>query len=387
MSRTRAFRAVLAACMLLAPAAHAADRKVPRGFFGSVWAGEIENAPLDVQTAAWDRLARAGVESTRVVFNWEVANSVKDGVIDWSRTDNAVAHATERGIQVLPTVMYAPNWAKRYPGIASSPPKHNSDYTDFLKKLIARYGPNGEFWKVQAHVYGVPYRPLRVWQIWNEVDLQFQWYRKADHWRKSDAKDYGKLLKASYKTIHQADPGAKVMLASLAIDSWRILGKLYKNADIHGNFDIAALQAEAGDPHFLPTVLKRFRAVLDKHHDGKVPMWATEFGWPASKGRTPKLTYATGYMTGYATTDKGMAKRLKIGYPLLADTGFRKRMKLKHVFWFTSVSSYEGDFEYDYSGLLRLHGNSLSTKPAYGAYAQVAKRYEGCAKNSDGDCK
>jgi hypothetical protein len=377
--------ALLGACLLVAPVAHGAERKVPRGFFGAVWAGEIETAPGEVQAAAWDRLARAGVETTRVVFNWEIANQVKGAPIYWGQMDSAVAGAAARGMQVLPTVMYVPNWAKRYPNIASSPPKRNSDYTDFLKQLIARYGPNGEFWKDDR--YNIPYRPLRTWQIWNEPDLQFQWYRKADHWRASDAKDYGELLKASYKTIKRADPKAKVMLASLAIDSWLVLEKLYKNADIEGSFDIAALQAEAGSPRFLPTVLKRFRRVLDRHGDKKAPMWATEFGWPASKGRTPKLTYATGYMTGYATTDKGMAKRLRIAYPLLADAGFRKKMKLKRVIWFTSASSYQGDFEYDYSGLLRLRGNTLSTKPAYGAYTKVARRFEGCEKTSDGTCK
>ena len=378
---TRVLVAAVAACLLLAPAADAGKRKVPRGFFGSVYAGDIEGSNPLVQMKAFDRLAGIGVESTRVVFNWDLANKVK-GVIDWRRTDSALSLAAQHNMQLLATVMYTPPWAKRYPDQVSSPPKHISDYTHFLKELIQRYGPKGEFWLLHPEL---PKRPIRVWQVWNEIDLQFQWYRPADHWREQDAADYGELLRAARTTIHHEDPGAKVMLASLAIDSWRILETLYKNGGIRGKFDIAALQIEAGQPSFLTTVLKRFRAVLNKHGAKKIPMWGTEFGWPASKGRTPKLTYATGYMTGYATTDSGMAKRLRKGYPLLVKV--RKKMKLQRVFWFTGISPYKGDFEYDYSGLLRQNGDDLSAKPAFNAYKETARKFEGCSKKENGDCK
>jgi hypothetical protein len=381
-TRTRTFVALLAAFLLLAPVAEAAKRKVPRGFFGAVYAGEIEdsNNPI-LQGEAFDRLASAGVESTRVVFNWDLANKVK-GVINWSRTDSAVGLAAQHRMPLLATVMYTPPWAKRYKDQVSSPPKDVSDYTDFLVKLIDRYGPKGQFWLLHPEL---PKRPVRVWQVWNEVDLQFQWYRSANTWKPKDAADYGKLLRASRKTVHEEDPGAKVMLASLAIDSWRILKELYDHGGIRGKFDIAALQAEAGTPGGLSKVMKRFRSVLNHHGAKSIPMWATEFGWPASKNRTPKLTYATGYMTGYATTDKGMASRLRKGYPILVK--LRKKLKLQRVFWFTGVSPYRGDFEYDYSGLLRLHNDKFQAKPAYYAYKETARKFEGCPKNENGGCR
>ncbi|MEA2368919.1 MAG: polysaccharide biosynthesis protein PslG [Thermoleophilaceae bacterium] len=383
-TRTRTFVAVLGACLLLAPAADAGKRKVPQGFFGANYSGEIENASLELQKEAWNRLASAGVESARVVFNWDMAQQTPVGPINWYRTDNAVRFATERHIQILPVVLYAPEWAKRYHGHVDSPPAGTKNYTAFLGKLIDRYGPKGDFWKSNPDL---PVRPLRIWQIWNEVDLQFQWYRKADHWRPQDAADYGKLLRASYTTIHHKDPKAKVMLSALAIDSWRILGELYKNGNIKGYFDVAAPQVEAGDWHYLPTVLKRFRKVLNRHGAKKVPIWGTEFGWPASKKKDIHPGYDRGYMSGYFTTDKGMASRLRNGYTLLAKSKLRKKLKLQRLMWFTAVSPYRGNFEYDYSGLLRQHGNALSPKPAYSSYVNTARKLEGCSKNTHGRCR
>ena len=360
--------------LALAPASEAAKRKVPRGFFGVNYAGEIENASSGLQEEQWDRLADAGVESARVIFNWEIANQVRGGPIDWSRMDTAVGFASQRRIAVLPVVMYAPSWAKRYPAWDGSPPKGTSDYTSFLRKAIRRYGPKGRFWKAHPDI---PKRPVRTWQIWNEPDLQFQWYRPEDTWQPKHAAAYGRLLRAAYRTVHKTDPGAKVVSASVAIDGWLVLEDLYRYAGIRGYFDIAGVQAEAGDWHFLPTVLRRFRAVLDRHGARRIPMWGTEFGWPASDGRTPPLSYAFGYMTGYATTDSGMASRLRKGYGLLAKRSLRRELRLQRLLWFTGVSRYSGTFEYDYSGLLWHHGESVEPKPAYDAYAQTARKYEG----------
>jgi hypothetical protein len=372
---TRAIAAAAAALLLLiAPASEAAKRKVPRGFFGVNYAGQIENAPTQLQAEQWDRLDRAGVESARILFNWEIANYVRSDPIDWRFMDSDVRFASEHRIEVLPVVMYAPPWAKRYRGWDGSPPKRVSDYTAFLKKAIRRYGPHGVFWREHPDI---PKRPLRRWQIWNEVDLQFQWYRREDTWQPKHAAAYGKLLRAAYRTVHKADPGAKVLSASLAIDSWIVLEKLYRNGGIRGYFDIAGVQVEAGDWRFLPTVLRRFRAVLDRHGAGRVPMWGTEFGWPASDGRTPTPSYTFGYMTGYTTDDDGMASRLTNGYNLLAKRSLRRELRLERLMWFTAVSPYSGSFEYDYSGLLWHHGDIVEPKPAYEAYAQTARRHEG----------
>src|SRR4051812_8520120 len=63
----------LLALLCLAPAASAAKRVVPQGFFGAVYDGELRTAPPEVQEAQWDLMAEAGVESVRTMFSWDEA--------------------------------------------------------------------------------------------------------------------------------------------------------------------------------------------------------------------------------------------------------------------------------------------------------------------------
>ena len=194
------------------------------------------------------------------------------------------------------------------------------------------------------------------------------------------------LLKAAYKTVHSADPGAKVVLAALSIDSWRSLDKLYRWANLGKSFDVATLQGYAGKPDFIVTLLHRFRDVLNQHGASKVPLYLTEITWPAAKGKAHP-GYTTGYMSGFLTTQSGQASRLARAYKLLVDAKLRKSVKLLRAYWYISATSYQGRNEFDYSGLLRFSGRKLSPVPAYFAYRKAARAAEGCSKATDGDCR
>jgi hypothetical protein len=377
--------AALTALGVLASAAPAAGRTVPRGFFGVNTSGNIELAPAGVQRAQWDRLAMAGAESVRVLFNWDIAQKNAGAQIDWSRNDSIVTYAVQHGMTVLPVVEYAPPWAKQYPDQVSSPPRGTSGYTTYLRKVIERYGPNGTFWILNPLL---PKKPVREYQIWNEPEIAFHWYRKpfSRKWAPKDAKAYVTLLKAAYKTVHSADAGAKVVLAALSIDSWRSLDKLYRWGGLGKNFDVATLQGYAGKPEFIPTLLHRFRDVLDEHGASKVPLYLTEITWPAAKGKAHP-GYTTGYMSGFLTTQSGAAQRLAKAYRILSASRLRKSVNLQRAFWYIGATSYKGRNEFDYSGLLRFTSKSVSTVPAYSAYQNAARTAEGCAKAADGDCR
>jgi hypothetical protein len=376
--------ALVAILVLGTGTAHAA-RSVPQGFFGVNTSGNIEVAPSKVWTAHWDKLASGGAESVRVLFNWDLAQNHGPGSTNWTRNDRIVMNAAKRGMEILPVVEYAPPWAKKYRDQVASPPSGTSGYTGFLRAAIRRYGPNGSFWKQHK---SLPKRPIRQWQIWNEPEIAFHWYRKpfTRKWEPQDAKLYVKLLKASYKAVHDEDPGAKVVLAALSIDCWRSLDKLYRWANLGKDFDVAALQGYAGDPDFIPTLLHRFRDVLDRHGASKVPLYLTEITWPAAKGKAHPH-YTTGYMTGFLTTQSGAAQRLAKAYRLVSATSLRNSVKLTRAYWYIGATSYKGRNEFDYSGLLKFTSKSVSAVPAYFAYQKAARAAEGCSKNSNGKCR
>src|SRR5436305_1929317 len=179
-------------------------------------------------------MAAAGVESVRVPFFWGNAQPVNDGSTNYAWTDQAVTLAAEHGLELVPEVTQAPEWARKYPDKPYSPPSEDGAYTRYLVDLIERYGPNGSFWLSHPTL---PKIPVRALQIWNEPAEYYQWsVPKNKDW----APPYGKLLRKSYRAIKQADPSVRVVLAGLADGSARHLEPLDEKGRIRGYLDVDA---------------------------------------------------------------------------------------------------------------------------------------------------
>lgn len=378
--------ACMAGALLAAAPAQAAKRTVPQGFYGIFYAGDdIETAPAPTQERAWDLMAAAGVESARIVVNWEMTERQQGGPLDWSRTDGFVANAARRGISVMPTVMYAPNWAKQYPNVVSSPPRGTGSYAAFLRKAIARYGPDGTFWKERPQL---PKRPVRHWQIWNEPDLTDHWWRTDKKFVPNEAKRYGALLRASSRAIRKADPGAKVVLAGLSNFAWETAAGLLKHGGVRGAFDIAAVHMFPGNWRNVTVIVKRFRQALDKGGARGRPIWVTEMTWPAAKGRTNPPPFADSpYYRNFITDEPGARDRLAGAYKRLSDPPFRRANRLERVFWFSASSKYAGGSIWDYVGLTEVRGGTIYLKPTYEGYQREARRDQGCTKDTSGRCQ
>ncbi|MBX5470207.1 MAG: hypothetical protein IRZ21_09955 [Thermoleophilaceae bacterium] len=362
---TLAAAAALACLLAAAPAQ--ARRDVPRGFYGAVLDGAVAQAP----DAQWARMARAGVESVRTVFSWEAAQPSPGAPPSFERTDRLVAGAVAHGIEPLPVVIYAPQWARADPTVLESPPRDPAEYASFLAALVRRYGSSGSFWAEHPEL---PRRPLRYWQVWNEPQLRYQWYTP------DFAKGYGALLRAAYKAVKRADPRAKVVLAGATNLAWDALDELYRRGGIHGFFDVAALHPYTSTAERVLRAVALFRAVLRRHGDGRVPLWITELGWPASKGKVRSGNTLQ-------TTPRGAAARLSRAYDLLARTRRRPAYGVSRAYWYTWASSYEGGISiFDYTGLYRYAGGRSRATPQLVAYRRSARRHEGCVKSAAGAC-
>ena len=382
MRRLTIIATVLVALVAAAPA-QGAKRSVPNGFYGAIFGGDIENAGQGDKNRTWDLLAAGGAESMRVVFNWEQAQPQRGGPISWAKNDDYVASAARRGMSLLPTVMYAPNWAKQYEHVTPSPPKGTADYAAYLTEAVRRYGPNGTFWTARPDV---PKRPVRYWQIWNEPDLSDHWHRTGK-WLPNEAKRYGALLRASYRAIRKVDPGAKIVLAGLSNFAWETAAALLKHAGVRGYFHIAAVHMFPGKWRNVSVIVKRFRRALDRGGARGKPVWATEMTWPAAKGQAQVPPWAdTPYYRNFVTTEKGSADRLAGAYRLLSDRRFRRANRVERVFWFSAATVYQGNSIWDYTGLLQLRPEGITTKPAYETFRTEARRDEGCVKGASGDC-
>jgi hypothetical protein len=359
-------------CLLLAPAAGAAERQVPERFVGVMWDQEIQDAPLDVQTQQWALMATSGVETARVIFSWELAQPRETRPIRFKKTDVMVEQAARHGIELLPVIHYAPKWARLVKERASAP-KNVADYVRYAVALVERYGPEGTFWTERPDV---PKLPVRTWQVWNEPQLHWQFQPHAG-WHKR----YGEILRRTNQAIKRADPGAKVLLAGLANRAWDAIATLYRHGKVGGHFDVAGLHMYSKRSNDFLEILRRFRRTIDRFDRGR-PIWITEIGASASL----KAVRAHPSVRHLQTTHRKMADLIPVTYRNLARGATSSGVE--RVYWYTWASPYTvASYVFGWSGL-NAFTSDYKVAPMYAleSYREVARELEGCAKDEQARC-
>jgi hypothetical protein len=365
--------AVLA--LLAAPApAIAAERQIPRGWLGVMVDGPALGPAVDLGEQSRD-LASAGAESVRVAVFWDVSqpyrrasdvpSELRDryelagGVpTDFSDFDRVVLAMAAQRVRVLPVVVRTPAWARVDPAVPGSPPRDARRYAAFLTALVERYGPRGTFWREHA----MRRMPIRAWQIWNEPDHRQYW--SDPDW----VHGYVRLLRAASRAVHEADPGARVVMAGLTNRSWEGLDAIYE-AGGRRWFDEAAIHPFSMRVRNVVRIVRYARRVMRSHGDARKPLALTEVSWSSAKGKAVNVY-------GWEMTEAGQARRVKEGLEALARV--RRELRISRVVWFTWLSPAEGSaWSFDYSGLRKLSDGRVVDKPALKAFRRVARRLIG----------
>jgi hypothetical protein len=374
------FLAALATLLAAAAPADAAKRKVPFGFFGTVFGV----SPQNVRDGQFALMAQNGVESVRVGAYWHTMEPQR-GVYNFAEFDSTVRAAAVHGLDPLTTVFSTPGWASpradqsNYNWYA---PRDYNDYANFLRALIGRYGPNGTFW---AENPTIPKRPLRTWQVWNEPAASYFW--ATPNYRKT----YPRLLRVAYRAVHAADPGATVVTAGLAslrrpngkINlTWNDLKTFYRNG-ARRSFDALAIHPFTKTVGRVVESIKRHRRVMRSNGEGRKPIYLTELSWPASKGRIPRSR-----LIGIEVRGAKQRRLLAAAYKrLIRDRGLRVR----RAYWYNWATTYSStpcageSLSFQFAGLMRTdcRQSTFSPTPLLSAYARTARRYQGCAKSAD----
>ncbi len=325
--------ATCAAVLAMAPAAQA----VPGKFWGVV--------PQQTPTAEqFQRLKRGGVDSLRIPVAWGSVQPARGGAFDWGIIDPLVGGAASVGIEVLPFLYGAPSWAVPADrSISSHPPKflpvrtgaQRSGWTRFLSEAIHRYGPRGSFW---AQNPGIPPRPIRTWQLWNEQNFKYFVARP-------NPVEYGKLVKLSYPAIKAADPGAQIVLGGMfarpiealakgpkqAYFATDFLEQMYRSTPgIKSKFQGVALHPYTGEYRTLTPYVEELRQVMAENRDVAKGLWLTEISWSSQPPRRNN---------SFAKGPSGQVKQLKGALRLLSAK--QRKWNVKRVYWF-SVEDKKG---------------------------------------------
>ncbi len=359
--------AILAAALIGSSPAAAAKRptpqpSLPRGFVGMNVDGPLVGGKTNL-APAFDRMVASGVESLRLTFSWAQAQPAQDGPIDFTQTDALVGLAAQRGLTVLPVVLYAPSWdASPHPAGTLANPATDAPYAAYLSALVGRYGPRGSYWSQHPRI---PRLPIRMWQIWNEPNFTYDWPTRPF------APSYVALLHAAHAAIKQADPGAKVVLAGFPNDAWTSLRQIYVVKGARQDFDVVAVHPYTRQPGNVIKFLGLVRGVMKSHGDARKSLLVTETGWNSSAGRKP----ADGFCC--QTTEQGQARDIKALLPLLAAN--RRALGLLGFYVYTWASQeYTGAPSFDFAGLFDFTNGRLVAKPVYNAFSRGVLALENC---------
>jgi hypothetical protein len=335
--------------------------KVPKGFVGMNLNPPFFDKAVK-ESAQLATMVSSGVESVRVVFNWAAAQPQENGPISFAGTDQIVGLAAARGMTVLPTVLYTPNWAAApHPSITLAIPKSNAPYAAYVKALAQRYGPHGSYWSEHP---GIRRLPIRAWQIWNEPNFKFDWPDRPF------APGYVALVRAARTAIKSVDPGGKVVLAGMPDFAWQYLSDIYRVPGARSTFDVVSVNPYTLAPKNVIVFLQKVRAVMDKHGDRRKPMIATETGWQSSNGHASDNFCCQ-------TTVSGQTKKVAALLPLLAQN--RVKLRLTSFYYYTWVGDeFRNAPSFNFAGLFRLRDGKFVAKPAYQAFRRGALAIERC---------
>jgi hypothetical protein len=360
--KTSILLAALAAALALPGAAQA----LPRSFFGIA----PQTALTDTDTA-YMKAARIG--SVRWPFNWATIQPTANGGYDWTGIDPVVEAAARRGLTVLPFLYGTPRWIAGKP---TTMPIDNGRarqaWKAFVREVVERYGPGGEFWTERASggvavVNYVPviHRPvpIRTWQVWNEANFFYFAFPVSPS-------RYVQLLKPTYQTIKAADPSAQVILTGLfgnpdeegrrGMDAPDFLERIYRIRRSERYFDAIALHPYAFHVDDLEELTEEMHEVIVDNHDQSVQLFITEMGW-GSQNDPQIVAFEQGI--------QGQARELRGAYRYLIAN--RHRLNLKGTYWF-SWKDIQGACNFcDSVGLFR-EGPRFKPKPSWRAFVALS---------------
>jgi hypothetical protein len=326
-------------------AAPAGAAKPPRSFFGV--------APQDTLNAGdFAALAQARVGTMRIGFYHQAVQQVggkcqpkAQGGCTWHALDGIVGDAAVSGTRILPVL------------IANSPPlkgRANRRWKSFVTAAVKRYGPGGFFWRT-FDAYGGQRLPITEWQVHNEPNSRQFWPGRPN------AREYGRLLKATTRAIRDGHRKADVILAGMFTDALvpirDYLPALYRVRGIERFFDSIALHPYARTIQDLKRQIRVTRGTAKRSGDRKVGITVTEMGWSSGRGEHP-------LMKG----PNGQAKMLSRSFDLLARK--RGKWKIDGVTWYALRDSNNRHLckFCRQSGLLEVGGNP---KPAFHAFQRA----------------
>lgn len=267
--------AVLLAAGVLTPAAQA--NTPPSGLGVNAWYLFWE-MPQSQWNAQLNEMAADGIELVRADAYWSSVEPNAPGSngpqYNWTSTDAIATALAQHGLRWLPIIDYSAPWAESVPGNLKSPPDDDAAYAAYAAAVVARYGPDGTFWKQNPTLTPEPVTAVEIWNEPNVADSAIP------------AAQYATMYEDARTAIHVVDPSVQAIVGGLGNPAYEYLDQMY--AVLGGPGKLDAVGQHPYDTSVAATVadVRNLRLAMDHEGDANVPIYVTEFGWPTSGSAT-----------------------------------------------------------------------------------------------------
>jgi hypothetical protein len=151
-------------------------------------------------------------------FDWDSIEALRTSppTYDWDQVnESTLKTAAARGLQVIATVRFAPEWARQLPDYSCGPITEGAfqAYGEFLNTLVKRYSQppfNIKYWEIGNEPDAPPISGIGSKQVFG------CWGDPSDAYFGGGY--YAEMLKSAYPAIKSADPHAQVLVGGLLLD-------------------------------------------------------------------------------------------------------------------------------------------------------------------------
>jgi uncharacterized protein YgiM (DUF1202 family) len=266
-----------------------------------------------------------GFTWVKAQVRWEFAED-HPGHVNWSEMDQIIDVMHGNGINVLFSIVTAPQWTRPDKPGTGGPPNDFNVFADFVGKVAARYCGR-----------------LGAIEVWNEQNLQREWEGFP-----LDPALYMDLLRRSYTAIKNNCPSILVISGAptpsgnspVAVDDVDYLRGMYAHGlarysdgiGVHPSGfahppEVTVQDWQAGrytppPSHFdhrsfyFRSTMEEYRNVMVANGDVNKRLWPTEFGWGSSSTPFP------GYEYQVHVTESMQAQYIVRAYLLMREWGW-----------------------------------------------------------------
>ncbi|MEX2426583.1 MAG: cellulase family glycosylhydrolase [Thermomicrobiaceae bacterium] len=280
--------------------------------FNTFVRGDDNPGAYEYHEQVFDSVQDAGFNWIKIQARWSELQRTEN-YIDVAPLQRILDHASDRGLNVVVSVVHSPEWIGEDGGIPANP----EPFGNLMETLASEF---------EGQVQG--------WEIWNEQNLAYEVGGNVNPGR------YVELLKEAYAGVKAGDPKASVLFGgltptgvndpSIALDDVSFLQQVYayNNGEVSDYYDHLGAHPGSNNnppdtmypnnpgpgewsshPSFYFRRMEQQRDVMVANGDADKQVWLTEFGWTTEN-------QAPGYGYGADNSEQEQAQYLVRAYEI-----------------------------------------------------------------------